>query len=273
MDRSAIIALALAFAFTATVASAATTRTTKAQRCEATKLKVAGAYNLCLLKAQAKAVKPGAEISGDLAKCDSTFARLWARAERKGGASCPTSGDAASLQSILTVTAIALKGRLDLQRFVDHGDGTITDNHTGLMWEKKDGADGVANYGDPADVDNVYTCSQTDVMPDGTAFTEFLGQLNNCYLNAAGPTVVGGLGGHCDWRLPTFQELQGIFDKNQPNCPGLVPCIDPMLLPVAFQPTDPHGADDYWNSTGSALSTNATALGFGFTTLSAEPKV
>jgi hypothetical protein len=43
-------------------------------------------------------------------------------------------------------------------RFVDNGDGTVTDNQTGLQWEKKTTAVGsVANLADPHDVDNAYT--------------------------------------------------------------------------------------------------------------------
>jgi len=38
-------------------------------------------------------------------------------------------------------------------RFVDNGDGTVTDNMTGLMWEKKDNSSGIH------DMDNIYTWS------------------------------------------------------------------------------------------------------------------
>ncbi len=41
-------------------------------------------------------------------------------------------------------------------RFVDNGDGTICDHQTGLMWEKKDAADGVVDLNNPHDVDNLY---------------------------------------------------------------------------------------------------------------------
>ena len=74
-----------------------------------------------------------------------------------------------------------------------------------MMWEKKDGADGFANADDVHDVDNRYTWSSTGFLPDGTAFTLFLGTLNNCVDD--GTSVTGGLGGHCDWRLPTLNEL------------------------------------------------------------------
>src|SRR5262249_19397201 len=40
--------------------------------------------------------------------------------------------------------------------FADNGDGTVTDNRTGLQWEKKDGDDGTVNEADLHDVDNGY---------------------------------------------------------------------------------------------------------------------
>lgn len=100
----------------------------------------------------------------------------------------------------------------DGRRFIDNGDGTITDTRTHLMWEKKDGDDGPGgvgspNYSDPHDVDNTYSWSISDVRPDGTAFTQFLGALNTCSV-AMGSD---GFAGHCDWRLPTASELAEVF--------------------------------------------------------------
>jgi hypothetical protein len=67
--------------------------------------------------------------------------------------------------------------------FVDNGDGTITDNRTGLMWEKLD------NDGGIHDRDNAY--SFADAV-----------DLKIAALNAG-----GGFAGHVDWRVPTIQEL------------------------------------------------------------------
>ena len=73
------------------------------------------------------------------------------------------------------------------ERFVDNGDGTVTDRETGLQWEQKvTGSDG-PNLADPHDVDNEYTWSEGGdfTAPDGTAFTDFLVKLNG------GPSGVG----------------------------------------------------------------------------------
>jgi Protein of unknown function (DUF1566) len=88
-------------------------------------------------------------------------------------------------------------------RFVDNGDGTITDNQTGLMWEKKS-SDGTVH-----DVSKTYQWSISGAPPDGGAFTSFLAELNDCE-SADGSVVSGGFAGHCDWRLPQNDELSTI---------------------------------------------------------------
>jgi len=123
-------------------------------------------------------------------------------------------------------------------RFVDNGNGTVTDNYTGLQWEKKDGAGGFMDFDNPHDVHNLYTWSSsaTATAADGTAFTDFLSRLNAC-TSADGSTVTAAFAGHCDWRLPTITELQTIVDCSFGN-----PCIDPVFGPTTdFLP--------YWSST------------------------
>jgi hypothetical protein len=111
-------------------------------------------------------------------------------------------------------------------RFVDNGDGTICDHQTGLMWEKKDAADGALDYTNPRDVDNWYgwACCVGGTDPDGNVFTDFLARLNG-EVASTGPSEQ--LGGYSDWRLPTSAELQTIVD-----CSFGVPCIDPIFGPT-----------------------------------------
>jgi hypothetical protein len=83
--------------------------------------------------------------------------------------------------------------------YTDNGDGTITDNNTGLMWEKKDDSRRIH------DQDNTYTWwdGVTPGSPmNGTMVTVFLATLNTppCFA------------GHCDWRIPNVKELQSIVD-------------------------------------------------------------
>jgi hypothetical protein len=154
--------------------------------------------------------------------------------------------------------------------YTDNGDGTFTDNNTGLMWEVKTGT--VDNWRrdctvdpmpvacvDVSDVNNGYDWSDPDdgdeSNPDGRAFTVFLDLLNNhCggqYWNpcqsdtdcASAPIKYCGLGGHMDWRLPTIKELQSLVDYSVES-PG--PTVTGEL------PGATAGAG-YWSSTTDPL--------------------
>lgn len=120
------------------------------------------------------------------------------------------------------------------------------------MGEEKKGTgtwDGVTNGPDPHDADNRYAMSMTGTPPNGTAYTDFLARLND--------TANGGaycFAGHCDWRLPSLSELQGIVDLSAPGCAdGSAPCIDPLL-----GITNTYSA--YW-STDLSGSSGSIALG------------
>ncbi len=131
--------------------------------------------------------------------------------------------------------SMTLQGYLDLQqqvsalgvvsggRFIDNGDGTISDTQTGLMWEKKD------DSGSIHDVDNVYTWSSTFSNPDGTLFTTFLPGVNGNIHDTAteDASQVSFAGGYSDWRIPTVVELQTILLAAFP-C-GSSPCVDPIF--------------------------------------------
>ncbi len=71
------------------------------------------------------------------------------------------------------------------RRYIDNGEGIIKDSQTGLMWTKKD------SYADTG----------------------------NCMDWYASKTYVSRLstGGYSDWRLPTVQELKGIYEKSKIN--------------------------------------------------------
>ncbi|MBF0541599.1 MAG: DUF1566 domain-containing protein [Nitrospirae bacterium] len=77
------------------------------------------------------------------------------------------------------------KGRSTDGRFIDNGDGTISDIRTGLMWGKSD------SYAD----------------------------LGKCLDWNKSRNYVLGLttGGHKDWRLPLVKELKGIYDESKTN--------------------------------------------------------
>jgi len=87
------------------------------------------------------------------------------------------------------------KGYIVNPRFVDNGDGTISDRGTGLTWVK----DPVTDLGTPFD-----------------AAMDFDTAIANCEaLNFAG---------YSDWRLPNIRELQSIIDYGLNS-----PCMDPIF--------------------------------------------
>jgi len=74
-------------------------------------------------------------------------------------------------------------------RFVDHGDGTVTDTCTALMWQK-DTADVNAD-GEVGSEDPLFWCEALSYC-EGLDFA-----------------------GHADWRLPNLRELQSIVDHGR----------------------------------------------------------
>jgi len=126
-------------------------------------------------------------------------------------------------------------------------DGTLTDNQTGLMWEMQTSA----CSGEVTCYTNPYSWSGSGSAADGRLFTVFIAGLNggDYYSPSAGQDVSAGPGScfanHCDWRIPTFAELQTIIDL---GCNSGSPCIDP-----AFGPTQP---SDYWSSSALAGDPN-----------------
>jgi hypothetical protein len=123
--------------------------------------------------------------------------------------------------------------------YTDNGDGTITDNNTGLMWEKK--SDDGSIHGQ----DRQYGWDH--------AFTVYIAELN------AGT----GFAGYTDWRLPNVRELLSIANYENDN-PAVSPafntgCVAACTV-LTCSCTVPRG---YWSSstvTGSSLDTHAAWL-------------
>lgn len=142
-------------------------------------------------------------------------------------------------------------------RFTDNGDGTVSDQTTGLMWTQHtvDCGEAPSPLCERLFVDRGYRWStEGDAEPgsaDGSAFTELLSTLNRC-ASADGLALSGGLAGHCDWRLPTVRELQTILLEPHP-C-SIFPCIDPIFGSI--------NSGRYWSVTTATDPGQAWAVDF-----------
>jgi hypothetical protein len=90
-------------------------------------------------------------------------------------------------------------------RFTDNGDGTITDNLTGLMWLKD--ANCMVTHYPEFDVGD----SAGDGLVDWVQADEFVNKINKGYYPLCGAS-------RADWRLPNAIELESLFHagKNDP---------------------------------------------------------
>src|SRR5258707_13686634 len=111
--------------------------------------------------------------------------------------------------AMLLVVGTALAQAED--RFIDNGDGTISDTQTGLMWEKKTGTPGgPTNPSHVHDVKNRYVWSDLGGAPNGSAFTKFLYGLNGG-ASPDGTSTSGCFPGPWDWGFALIAEIAGIF--------------------------------------------------------------
>jgi len=96
-------------------------------------------------------------------------------------------------------------------RFVDNRDGTVTDNCTGLMWQKETAPD-------------EYTWQQALQYCEGLE-----------------------LAGHSDWRLPNVQELHSILDYDRRG-PATDPIFGANLRKVLYWSSTTFGynSNDAW---------------------------
>lgn len=103
--------------------------------------------------------------------------------------------------------------------FTDNGDGTVTDNVTGLMWQQSPDTDG------DDDIDASDKLSYDEAVVGASSLD---------------------LGGYTDWRLPTIKELYSLIDftGKDPSgyectdTSGLIPFIDTTYFDFAYGDTN-----------------------------------
>lgn len=127
-----------------------------------------------------------------------------------------------------SVACVRQNSSYGVNDFRDIGDGTISDNATGLMWSQDD--------------------SGSDA-PDGLNWEEALAYVET--QNDANYL------GYSDWRLPNVKELQSILDYGRSPDTNNSAAIDPLFNATSF--TNEAGQTDYafyWSSTTHANWTN-----------------
>jgi len=83
---------------------------TPADKCLGDKLKRAGLFDLCRLKASARALKDGLPPAHDT--CDAKLIDKWQAAEARAGGQCPTNGDLGSVRAFIVEHSDALTAAL-----------------------------------------------------------------------------------------------------------------------------------------------------------------
>ncbi len=257
-----ISAGALALLATSVTAAAALT---DAEKCSTQKMRVAGKYVFCRMKAEAKAIKKGAPA--DFTNCDSKFAAKWAKIETKAAGACPAGGDVQSVGDIAIADTALMAGTVSAAaRFQYNGNGTTSDLNTGLTWENKSYNDDSVN-----DITTRYTFQE--------AVTVHIATLNGA-----------SFGGHSDWRVATPNEMLSLVNFSNPGeiksypafdfncdfvcnmgiCPG--PVFDAITSNCAF--SELWGHESFWTSTTNPEDpTEAiTVLNWGFIIETEESK-
>jgi hypothetical protein len=199
---------------------------------------------------------PIPDCAGDLSICEGDLAACEAApvcgdgligageecdVENLSGATCATQGFAGGTLACATGCTFD-ESDCYATRF-DASGATIIDLQTGLEWEKKTGTAGDYNVcpggptcGSVHDVNNAYSWGSVSppYAPSGNAYIDFLAKLNSDDGSS------GCYAGHCDWRLPTIEELQGIVDLSAAGCGSGSPCLGTGFLPDA--------ASYYWSA-------------------------
>ena len=114
-------------------------------------------------------------------------------------------------------------------RFTDNGDGTVTDNNTGLIWLK-----------------NAYASAARRTWADALADVAELNSSGTMNRNAAGDTSNSG-SHQTDWRLPNVNELQSLINYGY-NWPSLTNTAGTGQW-ISGDPFTGVQSDYYWSGT------------------------
>ena len=271
---------------------------TAADKCESSKLIGSGNLSSGQLRAAAKAVKSGE--TADASKCEAKFAATWARAEASGMGQCPSTGDEAAIQGLVSqctddvVDALAggplfdcpaelaacnadlasCQGTHPLGQRLKTGQTTCYNSAGFDIACAGTGQDGDLQKGlDPTYVDNgdgTITDVPTGLMWEKLSDDGSIHDFGNSHPWAQAFSVhVAGLNsanfaGHSDWRLPNVNELHSLARYG-----AFVFAVDPIFYTgcasgCTVTTCSCAQPDFYWSST-TYQSSPGLAWGVSFT--------
>lgn len=124
-------------------------------------------------------------------------------------------------------------------RYTIHDDGTVTDNRTGLTWQRCAMGFAFSDNGTPATPgDDTCTSSAT------TAFS-----WQEALQGAADLNAQGGFAGFTDWRVPNVKELVSLVETA---------CADPAINTVVFPDTP--ASEAFFSASPSNSATPTTSV-------------
>ncbi len=238
---------------------------TPAEKCEASKNKIAGAYYACLEKAEATAILKN--LPADYSKCTVKFDEKWDATETAGGVDCPDSVLTATMNAYLTAqaaeTAAIIAGTAGIP--------VCGDNAVNAVGEQCDGSDldgttcaSLRGTGGTLACDVDCTLDATDCFDCPGGSTAFAGA---CWLlGASAPsaatvascdTACSSIGLTCD-----EASLQAVGSAgSDSDCRDVVDVVDPGGAPHAIFASSPQ------DLTACGLASDYAAgcvLGIGF---------
>jgi Protein of unknown function (DUF1566) len=165
--------------------------------CNRDRSKAADAYMKCRHKASTRFGAFPSDYLRAMAKCTAKYVARWPKIQEDSAGI----GDAC-----------------DGPRFVDNLDDTVTDNLTGLQWEKKTNESGATRLPQSLHMDGGRHRSERYGVP--VPLLADLDRSGSCFV------------GECDWRMPSAAELQTILFAPFP-CPT-TSCINENLFGPTF---------------------------------------
>jgi hypothetical protein len=147
--------------------------------------------------------------------------------------------------------------------YTDNGNGTITDNKTGLIWEELDdnNLNGIHDYSVLPTNFNWYNAFKRIQVLNGDASGCIAANVPDACCSGAGTGSCSAFLGQTDWRLPNRLELESLLVINPPTALAIDPVFNSNCTAGCVAPScSCTVAGGYWTSTTS-LSTTGCAGG------------